>query len=250
MHPAGINKKVEGITEEKGCERVKKWQASIKNHLYWSAANSSSGGETVAKWTSRMVMCMKIPCSLPACMALPRHLKVAEAKYPTGCWRMDHYSSSLPAMLHMKSISHTASLSTNEDGEEATLVGQMMTCKADTEAKQLGRRRVCWTKEDGQPCRNCERWLHNSSLHCSFQPSNISNQVQAVLPQGLQTPNILLLLQVSFLISHSSLGLCPSADPQASLHQVPLGQLLTYLDLRYSLRRQPQEAYPPCPATV
>ncbi|XP_049447488.1 uncharacterized protein LOC125897969 [Epinephelus fuscoguttatus] len=50
----GINKKVEGVAKENGCEKVKKWQASIKNHLYWSAANSSSGGETVAKWTSLM----------------------------------------------------------------------------------------------------------------------------------------------------------------------------------------------------
>ena len=46
--------KVEGVSKEKGCEKVKKWQASIRNHLYWSATNSTSGGETVAKWTSLM----------------------------------------------------------------------------------------------------------------------------------------------------------------------------------------------------
>lgn len=44
------------------------------------------------------------------------------------------------AEQHFKAVS--AGLSTNEDGEEATLAGQMMTCKndmskADTEAKQV-----------------------------------------------------------------------------------------------------------------
>lgn len=44
------------------------------------------------------------------------------------------------AEQHFRAVS--AGLSTNEDGEEATLAGQMMTCKneiskADTEAKQV-----------------------------------------------------------------------------------------------------------------
>lgn len=44
------------------------------------------------------------------------------------------------AEKHFRAVS--AGLSTNEDGEEATLAGQMMTCKneiskADTEAKQV-----------------------------------------------------------------------------------------------------------------
>lgn len=44
------------------------------------------------------------------------------------------------AEQHFKAVS--AGLSTNEDGEEATLAGQMMSCKnemskADTEAKQV-----------------------------------------------------------------------------------------------------------------
>lgn len=44
------------------------------------------------------------------------------------------------AEQHFKAVS--AGLSTNEDGEEDTLAGQMMTCKndmskADTEAKQV-----------------------------------------------------------------------------------------------------------------
>lgn len=46
------------------------------------------------------------------------------------------------AEQHFRAVS--AGLSTNEDGEEATLAGQMMTCKnemskADTEAKQVRR---------------------------------------------------------------------------------------------------------------
>lgn len=46
------------------------------------------------------------------------------------------------AEQHFKAVS--AGLSTNEDGEEATLAGQMMICKndmskADTEAKQVRR---------------------------------------------------------------------------------------------------------------
>lgn len=45
------------------------------------------------------------------------------------------------AEKHFRAVS--AGLSTNEDGEEATLAGQMMACKneiskADTEAKQVG----------------------------------------------------------------------------------------------------------------
>lgn len=52
------------------------------------------------------------------------------------------------AEQHFRAVS--AGLSTNEDGEEATLAGQMMTCKndmskADTEAKQVRKRpnRIC-----------------------------------------------------------------------------------------------------------
>lgn len=49
------------------------------------------------------------------------------------------------AEQHFKAVS--AGLSTNEDGEEATLAGQMMACKndmskADTEAKQVSKLHV------------------------------------------------------------------------------------------------------------
>lgn len=50
------------------------------------------------------------------------------------------------AEQHFRAVS--AGLSTNEDGEEATLAGQMMTCKnemskADTEAKQVNINTSC-----------------------------------------------------------------------------------------------------------
>lgn len=61
------------------------------------------------------------------------------------------------AEQHFKAVS--AGLSTNEDGEEATLAGQMMTCKndmskADTEAKQV-------TKADGQMSLESESCFKN-----------------------------------------------------------------------------------------
>ncbi len=49
---SALNKKVDGISKEKDCTKVKLWQKSIKNHLYWSASGSSCGEETVARWTS------------------------------------------------------------------------------------------------------------------------------------------------------------------------------------------------------
>ncbi|XP_027129110.1 uncharacterized protein LOC109136800 isoform X2 [Larimichthys crocea] len=42
-----LTKKVDAISKEK----VKRWQKGIKTHLHWSASGSSSGEETVAKWT-------------------------------------------------------------------------------------------------------------------------------------------------------------------------------------------------------
>ncbi|XP_057187965.1 uncharacterized protein LOC130553181 isoform X1 [Triplophysa rosa] len=48
----GISKKILKIARRKECENLQKWQRSIKNHIYWTAASSSSGHERVAKWTS------------------------------------------------------------------------------------------------------------------------------------------------------------------------------------------------------
>lgn len=58
------------------------------------------------------------------------------------------------AEQHFKAVS--AGLSTNEDGEEATLAGQMMACKndmskADTEAKQV-MKVDGWMSLDSESC--------------------------------------------------------------------------------------------------
>ncbi|XP_039522036.1 uncharacterized protein LOC120475416 isoform X2 [Pimephales promelas] len=47
-----LNKKIDAVSKEKHCNKVKMWKKSIRNHLYWSACGSSDGEETVAKWTS------------------------------------------------------------------------------------------------------------------------------------------------------------------------------------------------------
>ncbi|XP_031418465.1 uncharacterized protein LOC105908557 isoform X2 [Clupea harengus] len=48
----GLSKKLVKIAQNKECEKLKKWLPSIKNHIYWTAATSTSGPERVAKWTS------------------------------------------------------------------------------------------------------------------------------------------------------------------------------------------------------
>ncbi|XP_001921592.2 uncharacterized protein [Danio rerio] len=48
----GISKKLDKICQIKGCEKLRKWLRSIKNHIYWTAASSTTGPERVAKWTS------------------------------------------------------------------------------------------------------------------------------------------------------------------------------------------------------
>ena len=68
------------------------------------------------------------------------------------------------AEQHFRAVS--AGLSTNEDGEEATLAGQMMTCKnemskADTEAKQV---RI-GVHQKPQDCKNKQKQYN---LDCSF----------------------------------------------------------------------------------
>lgn len=46
----GVSKKLDKI--DKDCQEIKKWQRSIKNHIYWTATSSTSGPEKVAKWKS------------------------------------------------------------------------------------------------------------------------------------------------------------------------------------------------------
>ncbi|XP_073668247.1 uncharacterized protein [Paramisgurnus dabryanus] len=48
----GLSKKLDKIAKEKDCQEVRKWQRSIKNHVYWTATSSTSGQEKVAKWKS------------------------------------------------------------------------------------------------------------------------------------------------------------------------------------------------------
>ncbi|XP_056432858.1 uncharacterized protein LOC130371195 isoform X4 [Gadus chalcogrammus] len=48
----GISKKLLAIRKQKDGEKLKKWMKSINNHIYWTAAGSTSGPERIAKWTS------------------------------------------------------------------------------------------------------------------------------------------------------------------------------------------------------
>ncbi|XP_067301001.1 uncharacterized protein [Pseudorasbora parva] len=48
----GLSKEFEKISKDKDCEVVKKWQKSIKNHVFWTAATSKTSEERVAKWKS------------------------------------------------------------------------------------------------------------------------------------------------------------------------------------------------------
>ncbi|KAK7879775.1 hypothetical protein WMY93_033554 [Mugilogobius chulae] len=47
----GISKKLQRTAKTKDCSQHK-WQRSIKNHIYWTAATSSTPEERVGKWTS------------------------------------------------------------------------------------------------------------------------------------------------------------------------------------------------------
>ncbi len=48
----GLSKKLVKISQNKECEKLQTWLGSIRKHMYWTAASSSSGPERVAKWTS------------------------------------------------------------------------------------------------------------------------------------------------------------------------------------------------------
>jgi hypothetical protein len=48
----GLTEKLESLGNQQGCQDIRAWTNSIVNHLYWSAASSSSGDEAVAKWLS------------------------------------------------------------------------------------------------------------------------------------------------------------------------------------------------------
>jgi len=40
------------VAKKKDCTQLSKWLRSIKNHIYWTAASSTTPQERVAKWTS------------------------------------------------------------------------------------------------------------------------------------------------------------------------------------------------------
>ncbi|KAL0963808.1 hypothetical protein UPYG_G00313850 [Umbra pygmaea] len=48
----GISKQLEKDCRMKDCGKLQHWRRSIKNHIYWTAASSTTGPERVAKWTS------------------------------------------------------------------------------------------------------------------------------------------------------------------------------------------------------
>ncbi|XP_026128189.1 uncharacterized protein LOC113108962 isoform X2 [Carassius auratus] len=48
----GLSKKLEEISKQKDCEILKRWMKSINNHIYWTAASSTSERERIAKWNS------------------------------------------------------------------------------------------------------------------------------------------------------------------------------------------------------
>ncbi|XP_055364548.1 uncharacterized protein LOC129604063 [Betta splendens] len=48
----GITKKLEQASKTRDCQKLQKWIRAIKNHIYWTAASSSTGPERVAKWKS------------------------------------------------------------------------------------------------------------------------------------------------------------------------------------------------------
>ncbi|XP_039512565.1 uncharacterized protein LOC120467989 isoform X2 [Pimephales promelas] len=48
----GLSKKMVKVAKKKDCTQLSKWLRSIKNHIYWTAASSTTPQERVAKWTS------------------------------------------------------------------------------------------------------------------------------------------------------------------------------------------------------
>ncbi|KAK0151762.1 hypothetical protein N1851_006863 [Merluccius polli] len=50
----GISKKLDKSSKIKECQKLKKWMRAINNHIYWTAASSTTGPERVAKWTSHI----------------------------------------------------------------------------------------------------------------------------------------------------------------------------------------------------
>lgn len=52
FHCKELKKKLEAISKQKDCEKLKKWMKSINNHIYWTTAGSTSEPERIAKWAA------------------------------------------------------------------------------------------------------------------------------------------------------------------------------------------------------
>ncbi|XP_033959402.1 uncharacterized protein [Pseudochaenichthys georgianus] len=48
----GISKQLLKAAKKRDCEQLRAWLKSIRKHIYWTAATSTTGPERVAKWTS------------------------------------------------------------------------------------------------------------------------------------------------------------------------------------------------------
>nr|XP_055069990.1 uncharacterized protein LOC129450961 [Misgurnus anguillicaudatus] len=72
----GLSKKLVLISKNKDCDILKKWLRSIKNHVYWTAASSTSGPERVAKWMSILNHIQNVHIHedpvFPKCLHAPR----------------------------------------------------------------------------------------------------------------------------------------------------------------------------------
>lgn len=54
MCTTALNKQLDALSKEHGCEEVRPWKQSLVNHLYWTAASTPSGNADMmeAKWRS------------------------------------------------------------------------------------------------------------------------------------------------------------------------------------------------------
>lgn len=50
----GVQKALDAVSKERGCEDLKLWRPAVINHLYWTAASTPDGDPNVmeAKWRS------------------------------------------------------------------------------------------------------------------------------------------------------------------------------------------------------
>lgn len=54
LFSTGFSKKLEAISKQRDCEKMKKWIRGINNHVYFTALGTTSGEERLAKWTAML----------------------------------------------------------------------------------------------------------------------------------------------------------------------------------------------------